>query len=123
MVYRILADLVVLVHFGFILFAVLGALLVVRWKRCAWVHIPVFVWAVLIEFVGWICPLTPLENWLRRQGGGVGYESGFIEHYILPIIYPAGLTRGVQMVLGTFVLVVNLGIYLWVLRRALRKRA
>jgi hypothetical protein len=122
MFYRIIADFVVYVHLGFILFAVLGAFLVVRWRRCAWVHLPVLVWAVLIEYVGWICPLTPLENWLRRQGGGVGYESGFIEHYILPIIYPPGLTRGVQIILGTFVLAVNLGIYLSILQRAFRRK-
>lgn len=117
MVYHILADLVVLVHFGFVLFAVLGGLLVVRWAWMSWVHLPCVAWAALIELVGWVCPLTPLESWLRRRAGGADYEGGFIEHYVLPILYPADLTRGVQVVLGAFVLVVNVLIYAWVVRR------
>ncbi len=115
--YRTLADLVVIVHFGFVLFAVLGALLVLKWRWVAWVHIPAAVWAALIEFAGWICPLTPLENWLRVRSGAAGYRGGFVEHYILPILYPEGLTRGVQVVLGVLVLLINLAIYGWLLYR------
>ncbi len=117
MVYRFLADLVLVAHFAFVVFAVVGALLVLRWRWVAWLHLPAVVWAALIEFAGWICPLTPLENWLRELGGSAGYESGFVEHYILPVLYPGGLTREVQIVLGLLVLAVNVGIYGWLLRR------
>jgi len=117
MLYRVLANLVVVAHVAFILFAVLGGFLVLRWKRCAWIHVLAFVWAALIAFAGWICPLTPLENWLRERGGESGYSTGFIEHYIIPVLYPVALTRGLQIVLGLFVLGVNLGIYWRVLRR------
>ncbi len=112
-----LADLVLVAHFAFVVFAVAGALLVLRWRWVVWPHLPAVVWAALIEFAGWICPLTLLENWLRERGGSVGYESGFIDHYILPALYPSGLTREVQIVLGLFVLAVNTVIYGWVLRR------
>jgi hypothetical protein len=108
---RVLADLTVLLHFMFLLFVVLGGLLVLRWRRLAWIHVPVFLWGALIEFTGWICPLTPLENHLRVLAGEAGYQGGFIAHYILPVVYPAGLTRGVQLVLGSAVLVVNLAVY------------
>ena len=117
MVYRFLADLVLVAHFAFVVFAVVGALLVLRWRWVVWLHLPAVVWAALISFAGWICPLTPLENWLRELGGSAGYESGFVEHYILPVLYPGGLTRGVQIVLGLLVLAVNMGIYGWLLRR------
>ncbi len=82
-----------------------------------WVHVPAAVWAAFIEFAGWICPLTPLEKWLRMQSGGTGYRGGFIDHYVLPILYPDGLTRDVQIALGLLVLLLNLGIYGWLLRR------
>ena len=123
MPYGFLADLVVLVHFAFVLFVVLGGLLVLKWKRLAWVHVPAFLWGALIEFAGWICPLTPLENWLRVKGGVTGYRSGFIEHYILPVLYPTLLTRRLQIALGLFVLGVNLGIYGWLLRRSIKAKA
>ncbi len=122
MVYRALADLVVVVHFFFVLFAVLGAFILLKWPRLVWVHVPAVMWAALIEFAGWICPLTPLEKWLRVQAGAVAYDGGFIDHYVLPLLYPAGLTRGVQIALGVFVLFVNLGIYGWLLRRRARGR-
>ncbi|MGD8699270.1 MAG: DUF2784 domain-containing protein, partial [Gemmatimonadales bacterium] len=105
MIYRLLADLVVLVHLAFVVFAVAGAVLVLRWRWVLWLHLPAVVWAALIEFAGWICPLTPLENRLRILSGGAGYRGGFIEHYLLPILYPSGLTRGVQVMLGSFVIV------------------
>jgi hypothetical protein len=123
MVYRLLADFVVLLHFAFVLFVVAGALLVLRWRWVAWVHVPAAIWGALIEFAGWICPLTPLEQRLRIMGGSAGYTGGFIEHYILPILYPAGLNRRVQIVLGLLVLGVNVAIYTWVLIRVLRARA
>ncbi len=122
MSYRILADLVVLVHLAFILFAVFGGILVLSWKRYAWVHLPAVLWAALIEFMGWVCPLTPLESWLREKGGGSGYRAGFVEHHILPILYPDSLTRPSQVALGAFVLGINLGIYGWVLRHRMRMR-
>ncbi len=123
MLYGVLADFVVMVHFTFVLFAVLGGFFVLRWKRCAWLHVPVVLWAALIEFTGWICPLTPLENWLRAHSGAVGYRSSFIEHYILPVLYPTQLTRQLQIILGLLVLGINLGIYGWVLRRAAKSKA
>jgi len=123
MSYRILADLVVLVHLAFILFAVFGGILVFLWKRCAWVHLPAVLWAALIEFLGWVCPLTPLENWLRERGGSSGYRTGFVEHYLLPVLYPDSLTRTYQVALGLFVLGINLGVYGWLLRHRVRTRA
>jgi uncharacterized membrane protein YhhN len=112
--------LVVGLHFAFVLFVVLGGLLVLRWPRLAYVHVPVAIYGALIELVGWICPLTPLEKTLRSKAGGAGYQGGFIEHYILPVLYPSALTRGVQLVLGLLVLAVNLVIYCYFLRRKLR---
>ena len=111
MIYRLTADFVVLIHLAFILFAALGGLLVLKYHRCALIHLPALVWAVLISLAGWVCPLTPLENWLRERGGLMGYDTSFIEHYILPVIYPGELTRSIQIFLGLLVLVINLGIY------------
>ncbi len=122
MLYRALADLVVIVHFLFVLFAVGGAFLVLRWRGVVWVHIPAAIWAALIEFAGWICPLTPLEKYLRVHGGGSGYDGGFIDHYILPVLYPRGLTREVQIVLGTLVLLINVGVYGWLILRSVRDK-
>ena len=122
MLYSLLADLVVLLHFSFVVFAVLGGLLVLRWLRCMWLHLPAAVWAALIEFQGWICPLTNLENSLRRAAGQRGYESGFVEHYLVPILYPADLNSGVQIVLGLFVIVVNVAIYAVAFRKRLVRR-
>ncbi len=118
---RAAVELVVLVHFAFVLFVILGGLLVLRWRRLAWFHLPAVVWGVLIEFAGWICPLTPLENWLRRKGGMGEYETGFIEHYILPVLYPDRLTRELQIALGLFALALNLVIYAWIWRRGRRR--
>ena len=115
-VYLLLADAVVLTHLAFVLFAVLGGFLALRWRRVMVIHWVAVLWAAMVEFSGWICPLTPLENWLRQQGGGAGYRSDFIAHYIVPVLYPAGLTRELQIVLGILVIVVNLGIYWRVLK-------
>ncbi len=119
MVYSILADLVVVVHGAFILFAVLGGCLVLWRRGVIWVHVPAAAWAALIELFGWLCPLTPLENSLRRAGGGTGYEGTFVEQYLLPLIYPAGLTREVRLVLAAGVVAINAGIYaaVWARRR------
>ena len=122
MMYRILADLVVGVHALFVAFVVIGGLLVLRWPWVAALHLPAAVWGALIEFQGWICPLTPLEKSLREAAGEAGYQGGFIEHYLLPVLYPAGLTRGVQLVLGASVILVNLLVYGVVLVRATRER-
>ena len=122
MTWRVLADLTVGLHLAFVMFVVLGGLLVLRWPKLAWVHLPVALYGVLIEWVGWVCPLTPLENWLRGRAGGAGYTGGFVEHYILPLLYPRGLTRGVQLALAVVVIVVNVAAY-WLVRRRLRERA
>jgi nitrate reductase gamma subunit len=111
LIYRALADLVLVVHLGFVLFVVLGGLLVLRWPWVALPHIPAAIWGVLIEYAGWICPLTPLENSLRSSGGVARYSGGFIQHYIQPVLYPAGLTHGTQIVLGSLALLVNLTLY------------
>lgn len=111
MIYRALADFVVIVHAAFVVFVVFGWLLVYRSPRLAWLHVPAAVWGVLIEFAGWTCPLTPLENGLRTRGGNAAYSGGFIEHYVLPLVYPAGLTRNVQLVLGTLALALNIAGY------------
>lgn len=117
MLYRLLADALVVVHLAFVLFVVLGGLLVLRWPRAAWVHLPAAVWGAWIEWAGWICPLTPLENRLRERGGQSGYHTTFVEQYVLPVLYPPGLSREVQWVLGALVVAVNVAVYLWVLRR------
>jgi len=109
--YRALADFVVVAHLAFVAFVVFGGLLVLRRPWLAWLHLPAAVWGVMIEFAGWMCPLTPLENAFRVRGGEAGYSGGFVEHYLLPVLYPAGLTRGVQLVLGSIVLALNLAVY------------
>lgn len=122
MVFRILAEGVVLLHLVFILFVVLGAWLCLKWPRIAFLHVPAFVWGALIEFQGWICPLTPLENALRRRAGAEGYETGFIEHYVVPLIYPPGLTRTHQIILGIGLLVLNGAAYTVAFNRLRRQR-
>jgi hypothetical protein len=114
---RLLADLLVLVHFAFIVFVVAGGLLVWRWRRTAWLHVPAAVWGALIELRGWICPLTPLENHFRRLAGRAGYAGGFIEHYVFPIVYPSGLTPRVQVALGLAVVALNVAMYGWLIVR------
>jgi hypothetical protein len=122
MIYHLLADLIVVIHLLFVFFVILGGLLVLRWRFWAWLHIPAACWAMLIEFSGWICPLTPLENLLRIKGGSSGYAVGFVEHYIIPLLYPSQLTRKLQILLGLLVLIVNLVIYLWVWHTRARAR-
>jgi hypothetical protein len=122
MLFRSLADLVVLAHLAFVAFAVLGGLAALKWPRVAWVHLPAVAWAALIEYAGWVCPLTPLENALRRAGGQAGYAGGFVERYLVPMLYPADLTRAVQIGLGTAVLLLNALVYWQVVRRRMRAR-
>jgi hypothetical protein len=117
MFYRIAADLVVLIHFAFVLFVALGGFLVIRWRRLGWTHLPIAVYGTVIEFVGFICPLTPLENSLRRRGGESGYTGGFVEEYVIRILYPEGLTRRVEIILGVAVIVLNAIAYAFVMRR------
>ena len=121
MPYSLLADLVVVVHVLFVAFVVLGGLPVLRWPRLAWAHVPAALWGALIEFAGWVCPLTPLENDLRRLGGQAGYEGGFVERYLLAVLYPHGLTRTHQLVLGLLVLAVNALAYACLWRRRKRR--
>ena len=124
MVTRWLADAFALLHLGFVVFVVAGGVLVLRWPRVAWIHLPAAAWGVAIELGGWICPLTPLENALRRSAGESGFTGGFVEHYLLPVLYPAGLTRAVQIGLGIGVLLVNLVVYgWWTWRRVRRTRS
>ena len=112
MAYRAAADAILVTHFAFVLFAVLGAFLVLRWPRLAWLHIPAVVWTAFVEFSGTICPLTPLEVILRRQAGEAGYAGGFIEHYVVSLLYPEGLARDTQTILGAIVVVINAAIYI-----------
>ena len=118
--YSLLADLVLISHLVFILFILAGGLLALRWKRAACFHLPAAAWGVLIELADRICPLTPLENRLRLKAGELGYERGFIEHYLLPIVYPEGLNRNLQLALGGLVVVVNAIVYAYVLARLRR---
>lgn len=122
MIERLLADAVLILHLLFIVFVVAGGFLAIRWPKIAWVHIPCALWGAWIEFAGRVCPLTPLENSLRRAGGEAGYGGGFIEHHLLPIIYPGELTRELQIGLGVGVLVLNAVAYALVLRRLRRRR-
>ncbi len=117
MIDRLIADAIVVAHFAFIVFVLLGGLLVVRRRNVAWVHVPAVVWAAYTEFTSSICPLTPLENVFRARAGQSGYEGGFVEHYLIPAIYPSGLTPRVQLLLGTIVVVVNVAFYLIAWRR------
>ena len=121
--FQAVADLVVLFHLAFIVFAVLGGALALRWRWMPWVHLPAVLWGALLEFCGWMCPLVPLENWLRHAVGASGYPGGFVEHYVLPILYPAALTREVQVALGLLMCFVNAAIYLCLWRYRARDRA
>jgi hypothetical protein len=113
----LLADAVLVLHLAFVVFVAAGGLLVLRWPKIAWVHLPAAAWGIAIEYAGWICPLTPLENDLRARAGESGYESDFIARYLLPVIYPEGLTREAQVVLGSLALLFNVAVYWAVARR------
>jgi len=107
MIWQALADSVLVLHFSFIIFVIVGGFFVIRWRGLAWLHLPAAAWGAALEFGGWICPLTPLENWLRQASGEAGYADGFLEHYLLPVIYPAELTPDIQNYLGIGVLLIN----------------
>lgn len=111
MLLRLAADLLVLLHFAFIVFVVVGGFLAWRWRWVAWAHVPCAGWGAAIELMGWICPLTPLEVALRRQAGQAGYEGGFIQHYIVPIVYPGALTPAIQIGLGLLLVALNVFAY------------
>jgi len=117
MLYAWLATAVVALHLAFVVFVVAGGLLVRRWPRLAWVHLPCAVWGIYVELAGKICPLTPLENSLRRRAGEAGYAEGFLEHYLVAIVYPSGLTPTLQWLLGGLAIGANVAVYAWVLRR------
>jgi hypothetical protein len=117
MVHRALADTVLLLHLAFIVFVVAGGVLALRWRWAAVVHIPAALWGVFVEVSGGVCPLTPLENALRRAAGDSGYSGGFIEHYLAPAIYPPALSHSIQLVLAGAVVLVNLLVYSLVWRR------
>lgn len=121
MIYRLLADAVVLLHFAFLAFVVLGGLLVLRWRKVAWLHLPVVAWGAFVEMFLHYCPLTPLENWLREQAGHGSYGGGFIDHYIVPMIYPPGLTPRIQWLLGGLLLASYAIVYAIAWRRAKRR--
>jgi hypothetical protein len=122
MLERIAADAVLLLHFAFVLFVVLGGALLLRWPNLAWVHLPAVVWAMLVELNGWICPLTPLEVALRRASGEAGYAGDFLEHYIVALLYPEGLTRAMQIGFGVAVVAINVAFYAAALLRSRRHR-
>jgi hypothetical protein len=120
--YSWLADLTLCIHVGFVLFVIFGGLLVLKWRWIAWLHLPAAVWGSAVEFSGWICPLTPLKNWLREQAGETGYSSDFVADYLLPLLYPSSLTHDIQLILGTAVLLINISIYGWLWHRSHRHR-
>lgn len=121
--YGLLADVVVLVHLVFVVFALLGGCLTLWRRKLVWVHLPAAAWAVVVEWAGWPCPLTPLELWLRARSGGEGYVEGFLAHYLVPLLYPADLTREIQFGLGVAVVLCNVAIYWMVFRRFLKRGA
>lgn len=111
MMYRLLADAILVFHFLFVVFVVVGGFLALKWRWLMWIHIPVAVWGAGIEFAGGVCPLTPLENQFREKGGQEGYDGSFIDQYIVKLVYPKGLTRTHQLLLGLFVLSLNAFVY------------
>jgi len=119
---RIAADAVLVLHFAFVVFVVLGGALVLRWPKLAWIHLPAVVWAALVEVNGWICPLTPLEVSFRKASGEAGYAGDFLEHYLVALLYPEGLTRATQIGLGIALVAINVAIYAVVARRTLPGR-
>jgi hypothetical protein len=116
MLYQLLANAIALLHFAFILFVLGGGLLLLRWPKLVWVHVPAAVWGVVIELMGWYCPLTRVENWLLQRAGLAGYSEGFVAHYIFALIYPTGLTRAIEIAIGAFVLLVNVSVYVKVFK-------
>ena len=120
--YSWLADLILCIHVSFVLFVVIGGLLMLRWQWVAWLHLPAAAWGAFVEFTGWICPLTPLENWLRAQGSEISSRSDFIAQYLLPVLYPGDLTQDIQLLLGAGVVVLNTAMYWWLWQLHARRR-
>lgn len=120
MIPSLLADGVLALHVAFLLFVVFGGFLALRRRRVAWVHVPCVLWGAWVEVAGWVCPLTPLENHLRRAAGEAGYPGGFLDHYLAPVLYPSGLTRPIQVGLGIAALALNVGVYVAFIRRGRR---
>jgi hypothetical protein len=120
MIFRVLADAVVVLHALFLLFVILGGFLALRWPRVVWAHLPAALWGAAIEIGGWLCPLTPLEIALRERGGEEAYRGGFIAHYLIPVVYPPGLTRGVELLLAAGVIAINAPLYAALLRKRRR---
>jgi hypothetical protein len=115
MIYRVLADAVLIAHLAFVTFALLGGLLVLRYRKVLWWHLAALFWGVVVQWADWICPLTPLENYFRRVGSEAGYADGFIEHFVLPALYPENLTLELRYVLGAVLIAVNIAVYLYVI--------
>lgn len=111
LLYQRAANAVALLHVAFIVFVVLGGIAVLRWPKLAWIHLPAALWGAAIELAGWYCPLTAMENRLLRKAGLAGYDGGFISHYVFAVVYPDGLTRGVEIALGILVLAINAAVY------------
>jgi hypothetical protein len=111
MLYSFLADVLLVLHLAFIIFVMLGGLLLLKWRWLIYLHLPAVAWGILVELFGWLCPLTPLEQRFRILAGETGYSGGFVQHYLLPVIYPAGLTREVQILIAISVITINLVIY------------
>jgi hypothetical protein len=122
MLYRLLADLVLVLHLAFVVFALFGGLLALRYPKIAWLHLPVLVWGVVVQWADWICPLTPLENHFRHLGGEAGYAGGFIEHVVSRVLYPENLSLDLRYVLGLLLIVVNVSVY-WYVMSGRRRRA
>ena len=116
MVFKLAANALALLHLAFILFVIFGGLLLLKWPKLMWLHVPAAIWGALIEFAGWYCPLTSMENAMLRRAGQSGYTGGFVAHYVFGLIYPAGLTRGLEIAIGAVVLVVNASVYVRVFR-------
>ena len=124
MCYSILTNIVVVLHFSFVLFVLFGGLLILKWPKVMWLHLPAVAWGAVVEFTGWICPLTPLEHWLRARSSESTHTGDFVARYLLSILYPEALTSDIQAILGASVLLVNLVVYgyLWERNRG-RKRS
>jgi hypothetical protein len=122
MLYRLLADLVLVLHLAFVVFALFGGLLALRYPKIVWLHLPVLVWGVVVQWADWICPLTPLENHFRHLGGEAGYAGGFIEHVVSRVLYPENLSLDLRYVLGLLLIVVNVSVY-WYVMSGRRRRA
>ncbi|NIP17163.1 MAG: DUF2784 family protein [Xanthomonadales bacterium] len=122
MIQRLAADALLILHLLFVVAVVLGGLPVLRWPRLAWIHLPVVAWGFTVELTGWICPLTPLEQRLRLAAGEGGYQGGFIDHYLVPLLYPEGLTTATRMLYAALVLGINLAIYRHLWRKRVARR-